>query len=63
MHPEKIPRSIMILLIEDNPTDALLVREALAQASLLSCTVTHAERLSSRRPIWRSYVECRRNPP
>ena len=52
----------MILLIEDNPTDAPLIQEALAQASLLGCPVTHAEGLSSRRPIWRSYVECSRNP-
>jgi hypothetical protein len=41
MDPETIPRSTIILPIEDNPTDALPVREALAQASCPLCTVTH----------------------
>jgi hypothetical protein len=41
MDPETIPRSRIILPIEDDPTDALPVREALAQTSFPSCTVTH----------------------
>jgi signal transduction histidine kinase len=46
MNPEAVPKPMMILLIEDNPTDTLLVREALAQIPFFQCTVTHAERLS-----------------
>ena len=46
MNPEAAPKPMMILLIEDNPTDTLLVREALAQIPFFQCTVTHAERLS-----------------
>ena len=41
MAPETIPRPNIILLIEDDPTDALLVREALAQASFPLCTANH----------------------
>jgi signal transduction histidine kinase len=46
MHPETIPKPITILLIEDEPTDALLVREAFAQAPFFHCTVARAEHLS-----------------
>jgi light-regulated signal transduction histidine kinase (bacteriophytochrome) len=41
MNPEAIPRRNIILLIEDDSTDAQLVREALAQASCPLCTATH----------------------
>lgn len=41
MAPETIPRPNIILLIEDDPPDALLVREALAQASFPLCTANH----------------------
>jgi hypothetical protein len=45
MDPETLPRSNIILLIDGDPTDALLVREALAQASFPLCTVTHGGRV------------------
>jgi hypothetical protein len=41
MDPETISWSNIILPIDDDPTDALPVREALAQASFPWCTVTH----------------------
>jgi DNA-binding NarL/FixJ family response regulator len=37
---------IHVLLIEDNPTDALLLRQACAAVPLMSCSFTHVERLS-----------------
>jgi signal transduction histidine kinase len=37
--------TIRVLLIEDNPTDALLLREACARAPLMPCAFTHVERL------------------
>ncbi len=37
--------SLRILLVEDNPTDALLVREALAEATSPAFTVVHGEML------------------
>jgi hypothetical protein len=41
MDPETIPRSRISLPIEDDPTDALPVRETSAQTFFPSCTVTH----------------------
>jgi len=38
--------SIHVLLIEDNPTDALLLRQACAAVPLMPCTFTYVERLS-----------------
>ena len=35
MSPEMPPRSVVILMAEDNPTDVMLTREALANAGLL----------------------------
>jgi CheY-like chemotaxis protein len=37
---------IRVLLIEDNPTDALLLRQACAAVPLMPCAFTHVERLS-----------------
>jgi DNA-binding NarL/FixJ family response regulator len=37
---------IHVLLIEDNPTDALLLRQACAAVPLMPCVFTHVERLS-----------------
>jgi DNA-binding NarL/FixJ family response regulator len=37
---------IHVLLIEDNPTDALLLRQACAAVPLIRCVFTHVERLS-----------------
>jgi DNA-binding NarL/FixJ family response regulator len=37
---------IHVLLIEDNPTDVLLVRQACAAVPLVPCVFTHVERLS-----------------
>jgi PleD family two-component response regulator len=37
---------IHVLLIEDNPTDVLLVRQACAAVPLIPCVFTHVERLS-----------------
>lgn len=39
------PRPIQVLLVEDNPGDARLVREALADASSRRFDLTHVERL------------------
>jgi CheY-like chemotaxis protein len=36
---------LQVLLIEGNPTDVLLLRQALAQVSCPSFVVTHVERL------------------
>jgi PleD family two-component response regulator len=38
--------TIHVLLIEDNPTDALLLRQACAAVPLIPCAFTHVERLS-----------------
>jgi DNA-binding NarL/FixJ family response regulator len=38
--------AIHVLLIEDNPTDALLLRQACAADPLIPCAFTHVERLS-----------------
>lgn len=37
--------AIHVLLIEDNPTDVLLLRQAFAGVPLMPCTFTHVERL------------------
>jgi DNA-binding NarL/FixJ family response regulator len=37
---------IHVLLIEDNPTDVMLLRQACAEVPQMPCTFTHVERLS-----------------
>ena len=39
-------KSLRVLLVEDNPSDALLVREMLADAYSIDCKLTHIDRLS-----------------
>lgn len=41
-----IPRIIQVLLVEESPTDALIVQEVLGQSSGIQFVVTHVERLS-----------------
>ena len=38
--------TIHVLLIEDNPTDALLLRQAFTGVPLMPCAFTHVERLA-----------------
>ena len=38
--------SLKVLLVEDNPSDALLVREMLAETRSVDCEVMHIDRLS-----------------
>jgi len=40
-------RPVEILLVEDNPSDVLMLREVLAEAQAVSFQVTHVERLSA----------------
>ena len=39
------PSAVRILLVEDNPGDARLLRESLRDVESLACELTHVERL------------------
>ncbi|MFP3975951.1 MAG: ATP-binding protein [Dehalococcoidia bacterium] len=47
VRPHKSDESITVLLVEDNPGDARLIREVLAEGATASYNVEHADRLST----------------